>query len=121
MGLIVLSAETCHNHRGQKGVVQNLDPEIKAPATQAENLMAWEVYRVFYHLISKSLSSPDWPTPDVDPTSLAGCLGPLVLQGAQTVLTGTDPWPRSCSSWSRPSQSRRRLPWQSRAPGNCSD
>jgi hypothetical protein len=53
--------------------------------------MAGEGDRVFCHTISKSLSNPDWPAPDLDPTSVAGRLGPLVLQGAQTLLTGSGP------------------------------
>lgn len=79
------------------GVVSNLpdqltlDPEIKDPATQAENSMAWEVYRIFYHAIARALESPDWPTPKVDPSSFLGKVGPLLVQGAQTLLTGQGP------------------------------
>jgi hypothetical protein len=79
------------------GVISNLqdslpvDPEIKDPATQAENSMAWEIYRIFYHAIARALESTDWPVPKVDLDGLLAGTGPVLAQGLQTLLTGSGP------------------------------
>ena len=79
------------------GVIANrpdelkLDPDIADPATQAENLLAWEVYRIFYHAIRKTLDSADWPAAAVNLGGLVGTAGPVLMQGLQTLMTGTGP------------------------------
>jgi hypothetical protein len=41
-----------------------LDVEIKDANLRAENLMAWELFRIFYHAVSKALDDEqNWPAP----------------------------------------------------------
>lgn len=64
-----------------QGVISNLpdeltvDADIHDPKTQAENLMAWEVFRIFYHGILKALDdNQSWPAPSGGITNLLGGL-----------------------------------------------
>jgi len=52
------------------GVVGNLpddlvlDPTISADKVKAENLMAWEIFRIFYHgVLGAFADETSWPSP----------------------------------------------------------
>jgi len=60
----------------------NLDPEIKDPAVQAQNLMAWQLHKVFYHALCGALAgdAASWPTPPAD--KMAAPAGGTRLDGS---------------------------------------
>lgn len=62
------------------------DIDLKDASVRAENLMAWEVFRVFYAGICKALEdNVAWPPPKMQPLTAAlgslGALAPLLQAG----------------------------------------
>lgn len=76
------------------GVVANLpdnlavDANIENDTLRAENLMAWELFRIFYHAVKGAVEDEQsWPTPKVNFTPLLSNVGEKLLP----LLTGSGP------------------------------
>lgn len=79
------------------GVMANLPDDLKIsvdltdPNVRAENLMAWEIHRAFYHAITRSLSDSSWPDPPVNTTKTGTSLGAGLLAAAAPLLAAGGP------------------------------
>lgn len=65
-----------------------LDATVKAQDLQAQNLMTWELHRIFLHGITGALSEPSWPDPKPDATALSTDNIPNLLNTVTSVLAG---------------------------------
>lgn len=65
-----------------------VSPDISDPNLRAENLMCWELFRIFYHATRGALEDEtSWKAPKVN---MAGTLAGI-LQGAIPLVTGAGP------------------------------
>lgn len=60
-------------------------PDISDPDLRAENLMGWELFRLYYHAVVGAMDADNWPTPKggVAGGSLPSLLQPLAGQTGQ--------------------------------------
>lgn len=66
-------------------------PDISDPNVRAENLMCWELFRIFYHAVVGAMDADNWPAPrgSAAGVDLPALLQPLTSQAGQVGTLAT--------------------------------